>query len=166
MKKLIAKLLKKKNLHFDTIGVCAKKSDGQKIIISWNKINKVIILNTFEEYSGYFLTQDYLSKRLYHDISISCNRNIVKIRTGGSPQIRKNTSDPFSRNFGTTSIYHPVFIEYKDDLGRKSLFACHYNTSKKEELLDQLKSFITSDKIFNNNKIEGFEPLFEIEQVA
>lgn len=162
MKKFLQKVLKKKSLSFDKQGVSAKLSDGKEIVVHWSQIDKVIVLNVFEEYSGYFLTDDYLSKKLYHDISVECKQNVVKIRTGGAPTVKKNTSDPFSRNFGTTSIYYPVFVEYTDKLGHKNLFASHYDQNKKNEIVKQLTSFLSKDKVVQENKIEGFTPLSEL----
>ncbi|MDO3695819.1 hypothetical protein QVZ41_13295 [Wenyingzhuangia sp. chi5] len=162
MKKLFAKLRKKKNLSFDKSGVFATLSDGKEVVIKWSVIKKIILLDTFEEYSGYFLTEDYKSKALYDDISIDCNQNVVRIRTGGTPKVRKNTSRPFSRKFGTTSIYYPIFIEYVDDLGNKKLYANHYDDGAKLETVKKLSSFLAKDKIHQKNKVEGFTPLSEI----
>lgn len=161
MKKLFARILKKKSLSFDKQGVSVEKSNGEEVVVKWNTVNKIVLLDTFEEYSGYFLTEDYQSKVLYHDISIACNQNIVKIRTGGSPTVKKNISDPFSKNFGTTSIYYPVFVEYIDDLGNKNLYANHYDQNNKEELIKQFQEFLPKDKILEKKKIEGFTPLSE-----
>ncbi|MGY5355069.1 hypothetical protein [Wenyingzhuangia sp. IMCC45467] len=161
MKKFFAKIRKKKMLSFDEQGVSMSISNGEKVVVKWANINKVVLLDTFEEYSGYFLTDDYLSKSIYNDICIECSQNIVKIRTGGSPTVKKNTSDPFSRNFGTTSIYYPVFIEYIDEFGNKNLFATHYNNGKKDEVVKQFEAFLPKDKIRQKKKIEGFTPLSE-----
>ena len=162
MKKLFAKFKKKKNLSFDEKGISATLSNGKNIRIDWSGIEKVVLLDVFEEYSGYFLTEDYKSKVIYHDISIDCSQNTVRIRTGGAPKIRKNTSRPFSRKFGTTSIYYPVFIEYRGDSGHKNLYANHYDDKAKSEMVEKLSSFIPKEKIHQKNKIEGFTPLSEI----
>ena len=162
MKKLFAKILrKKKNLCFDKSGVFATISDGKEIVIKWSSIKKIILLDTFEEYSGYFLTEDYISKVLYYDITIACNQNVVKIRTGGTPKVKKNTSEPFSRNFGTTSIYYPIFIEYIDGSGNKNLYASHYDDRKKDNIIKELEAFLPKNIIRHKKKIEGFTPLSE-----
>ena len=93
---------------------------------------------------------------------IACNKNVVRIRTGGTPKVRKNTSKPFSRKFGTTSIYFPVFIEYVDDSGNKNLYANHFDDKFKLETVEKLSSFLPKDKIHQINKIEGFTPLAQL----
>lgn len=162
MKKLFARILKKKYLSFNGQGISIENSNGEELVVKWNEINKIVLLDTFEEYSGYFLTEDYLSKVLYQDISIACTQNLVKIRTGGSPTVKRNISDPFSRNFGTTSIYYPVFIEYVDELGNKNLYANHYNENNKEELIKQFESFLSKGKVLQKKKVEGFTPLSQL----
>lgn len=161
MKKLFSKIRKKKNLSFDKDGIKATLSEGREVVIKWSSVNKVVLLDTFEEYSGYFLTEDYLSKVLYHDISVDCKQNVVKIRTGGTPKVKKNTSEPFSMNFGTTSIYYPIFIEYIDDLGNKNLYATHYNDWKKLEIIEELETFLPKKMIREKKKLEGFTALSE-----
>ncbi|ANW97018.1 hypothetical protein AXE80_12315 [Wenyingzhuangia fucanilytica] len=162
MKRLFARIRKNKNISFDESGIIATTSDGQEVLVKWGSVNKIVLLDAFEEYSGYFLTDDYKSKVLYHDISIACKQNIVKVRTGGSPSVKKNISEPFSKNFGTTSIYYPVFVEYVDDLGNKNLYANHYSNKDKEEVVKQLKTFLPKDKVHQKKKVEGFTPLSEL----
>ena len=160
--KLLSFFQQKKYLSYSKKGVLITASNNSSKIISWESIKKIVLVDIFEEYSGYFLTEDYKSKVIYHDISIDCSQNTVRIRTGGAPKIRKNTSRPFSRKFGTTSIYYPVFIEYRDDLGHKNLYANHYDDKAKSEMVEKLSSFIPKEKIHQKNKIEGFNPLSEI----
>ncbi|GGF65970.1 hypothetical protein [Wenyingzhuangia marina] len=162
MKKLFARILRKEKISFNEKGIFVTLSDDTNLRIKWNRVEKIILLDVFEEYSGYFLTEDYKSKVLYHDISIACNQNVVRIRTGGTPKVRKNTSKLFSRKFGTTSIYFPIFVEYIDESGNKNLYANHYDDKAKLETIEKLSSFIPKDKIHQKNKIEGFTPLSEI----
>ena len=160
--KLLSFFQMKKYLSYSKQGVLITVSNNNSKIISWKSIKKIVLVEIFEEYSGYFLTEDYKSKVTYHDISIDCSQNTVRIRTGGAPKIRKNTLKPFSRKFGTTSIYHPIFIEYVDDSGNKNLYANHYDDKAKLEIVEKLSSFLPKDKIHQINKIEGFTPLSEI----
>ena len=162
MKKFFDKIFRRGKIAFDEVGILATKSDGKEIVVKWSNVKKIVLVDTFEEYSGYFLTEDYKSKVLYHNIYLACNQNVVRIRTGGSPKIRKNTSRPFSRKFGTTSIYYPIFVEYIDEFGRKNLYANHYDDEAKLETVKKLSEFLSKDKIHKKNKVEGFTTLSEI----
>ncbi|MDO3695820.1 hypothetical protein QVZ41_13300 [Wenyingzhuangia sp. chi5] len=153
---------KRKYVLFNEEGILAILSDQKPLIISWEQVEKIVLTDVFEEYSGYFLTEDYKSKVLYHDISIDCNQNVVRIRTGGTPKVRKNTLKPFSRKFGTTSIYYPIFIEYVDDSGNKNLYANHFDDKAKLEIVEKLSLFLPKDKIHQKKRIGGFTPLSEI----
>ena len=159
MKRFFDKLRNKKTLSFDKEGVLVSNSKGNSIVVDWDKINKVVFVDTFEEYSGYFLTEEYKNKELYKSIKIACNQNVVKIRTGGAPTIKNNTSEPFSRDFGTTSIYYPVFIEYLDAEGSKNLYATHYDEGHKKQLIKEFKEILGEDRIRFKKRLEGFNPL-------
>lgn len=162
MKKLLAKLIGKIYLSYNDKGILVKDSKNSANTIGWSHVNKIVFVDYFEEYSGYFLTEDYKNKVLYNDISVDCNRNIVKVRTGGAPSIKKNTSKPFSKQFGTTLINNVVFVEYQDLEGLKSLYAVHYEDSESEKLKQELKEFTKKDNIFIEQKIEGFSFIAEI----
>lgn len=160
MKKMFAKFTGKKTLSYDDKGIVVKKSSESEMIVNWQSINKVVFVNYFEEYSGYFLTDDYKLKTLYNDISVDCNRNIVKIRTGGAPTVNKNTSKPFSKKYGTTSINDVVFVEYKDVKGAKNLYALHYENVNKSA--EALRNYLDENKVLQESKIEGFSYIAEL----
>ncbi|MGY5355068.1 hypothetical protein [Wenyingzhuangia sp. IMCC45467] len=153
---------KKKYLTYYKDGILVTLSTNESIVVDWKKIEKIVFVSVFEEYSGYFLTNDYKSKVLYNNISIDCRQNIVRIRTGRAPTTKKNTSEPFSRKFGTTSIYHVVFVEYIDELENKNLYGIHYNNDDKNELINTFKIFLNKDKIHEQKMIEGFTPLSQL----
>ncbi|MDO6738997.1 hypothetical protein [Wenyingzhuangia sp. 2_MG-2023] len=162
MKKLLARFGFRNFLTFDPHGLEVLDVKGQKDVIEWNDILKVVFVGYFEEYSGYFLTNDYKSKALYENIEINCSQNMVKIRTGGSPIVKKNTSESFTTKFGTTCIYDVVFIEYRTPEGGKNLYALHYKKSKKEGQIKNLKRFLTDDKIHKATRADGFNHIFSI----
>lgn len=162
MKKLFAKFKRKSLLSFDSNGVKVDTSLKESIVVTWDNITKIVAVGHFEEYSGYFLTEEYKSKDLYNDIHVDCSRNTVKIRTGGAPTVKNNTSEPFSRKFGTTCIYNVVFVEYKNSDNLTNLFAIHYKEGNKSELIKDLKVFLKNEKVFDENRIEGFSYISQL----
>ena len=164
MKNILRFFLKKTHFIFNVDGVLVVTSQKDEKYIKWSNINKIVVLNIFEEYSGYFFTEDYRSKKLYHDISIDCYKNKLKVRTGGAPLTKQNVSKPFSKQFGTTTLFHPVFVEYKDDLGNLNLYATHFEGSNKDIYLKQLEDFFPAERLFQKAKIEGFSSLSELKK--
>jgi hypothetical protein len=160
--KLFSFLHKKKYLSYTDQVVEATNSNDEPVFLTWKIIKKVVFTNVFEEYSGYFLTDEYKSKSLYDDISINCSHNVVRIRTGSSPTTNRNISKPFSRKFGLTSIYHVVFVEYYDDVGNLNLYAAHYDNEQKNELVADFKQYVKEDVIYFKKIIEGFTPLAQL----
>lgn len=161
MKKLFAKLIGKVFLSYNDKGVDVENSVGFKGNIDWKTVNKIVFVDYFEEYSGYFLTEEYMDKVLYNDIYVDCNQNIVKIRTGGAPTIKKNTSKPFSRKFGTTLVNNVALVEYNDN-NTKNLYAVHYKKSELISLLSEIENYISKDKIYNESRVEGFGFIAEL----
>ncbi|NIJ43631.1 hypothetical protein FHR24_000070 [Wenyingzhuangia heitensis] len=162
MKKLFAKLKGKSLLSYDNKGVNVVTSLKRCNVVEWSKINKIVFVGHFEEYSGYFLTEEYKTKALYNDIYTDCSQNMLKIRTGGTPTVKNNTSKPFSRKFGTTCVYYAVFVEYLTDEGDKNLFAVHYDADRKAEIVKELERFLNDKKIFVENRIEGFNYIADL----
>ncbi len=154
MKKLFARFKKEVMMSFSDDFMNVQLSTGEKKEIRWDSVVKLVFVNSFEEYSGYFLTDEYKRKELYKDICINCKRNTVRIRTGGAPTIENNAINPFLMKFGMTSIPDAVFTEYKDDAGEINLYVVHYNKSKKDKLIEQLKIKISN--IYYEQRIEGF----------
>ncbi|MGY5351953.1 hypothetical protein ACXGQW_05240 [Wenyingzhuangia sp. IMCC45533] len=162
MKKILAKFMRKRTLSYNDGGITVDISGENVFKINWQSILKLVFVEYFEEYSGYFLTEDYKSKSLYQNIYVDCNRNVVKIRTGGTPTVKNNTSKPFSRKFGTTSIAHVVFVEFKDDKGLKNLYAVHYQPEKLGETVSEIKACLDDEKIYTEGTIEGFSYIADL----
>ena len=160
--KLFSFLRKKEYVSYNKQGVLTTIANNDSKVIPWGNITKIVLVNVFEEYSGYFLTEEYKSKVLYHDIAINCSHNIVRIRTGSSPTTNKNISKPFSRKYGLTSVYHVIFVEYNDDLGNKNLYASHYANEQKNELVAGFKAHLKEEIVHVKKIIEGFTPLSQL----
>jgi len=158
MMNLLERWLGKSSLSFNDNGVNLRLSTKKtKVIVGWEAINKIILVEYFEEYSGYFLTEEFLSKELYKDIFVDCKQNIVKIRTGGRSSVKRNTSSPFKRKFGTTSIHNVIFVEYCSEKDSKpNLFAVHFNSETKLELTKKLEKFLGKENLFKERRVEGF----------
>lgn len=161
MKNILAFLGKKKFLEYDTNGVHVVNSKDSKSFTDWGVVEKIIITDAFEEYSGYFLTDDYNNKTFYNDIKICCDDNLVKVRTDGKPKISKNMAKPFLMKFGTTCLFNTVFVTYKDG-SQPNLFGVHYKPNNKQKLIDDLKNYIDFNKIIIKGKVEGFQSLSTI----
>lgn len=159
MKKILAKFGLKGNWSFSENGVEVVNSSEQKCVVAWSKINKIVFVDYFEEYSGYFLTDDFLSKKLYTDIKIDCSKNEVRIRTGSSPVLKKNMTNAFTTKHGTTCVKQAVFVEYVSDKGEKLLYANHFNSSKKTKEIQEIEKFIDISKITKKTRVDGFNHL-------
>lgn len=158
MKKLFARWVGKSSLSFNDHGVDVRSSEKKiKEVVDWKSVTKVVFVEYFEEYSGYFLTDEFKSKELYDDIFVDCCQNIVKVRTGGRSRINRNISAPFKRKFGTTGIYNIVFVEYcLENEEKTNLFAVHYKSKNKLNLKKELGKYLDKEKIFDNYRMEGF----------
>jgi len=158
MKNLFEKWIRKSPLSFNDNGVSLRVSTkNTKVVVGWEAITKVVFVGYFEEYSGYFLTDEFTSKELYNDIFVDCNQNIVKIRTGGRSRVKKNTSSPFQRKFGTTSIHNVVFVEYcSENESKPNLFAVHFNSQTKLKMIKELESFLAKETLLDEHRVEGF----------
>ncbi|NJB81950.1 hypothetical protein [Wenyingzhuangia aestuarii] len=162
MRKLFAKFKGKSLLSFDSKGINVMSSSKDKSVVCWKNVNKIVLVAHFEEYSGYFLTEEYKSKVLYNDMFVDCSQNMLKIRTGGTPTVKNNTSKPFSKKFGTTCVYNALFVEYTTEDGKKNLFAVHYEPEKKADLVKELEDYLNEKKIFVENRTEGFNYIAEL----
>lgn len=164
MRKLFARFRRRNLLSYDRAnGVEVTTSLAkQSVTVDWSSVEKIVLVSQFEEYSGYFLTDEYKSKELYNDIFVDCNRNIVKIRTGGAATVKKNSSEPFSSKFGTTCIYFALFVVYKSAEGKTNLFATHYKDENKKNLLEDLKSVLDDEKVLVEKRIEGFNYIYKL----
>ena len=158
MKKLFTKFRKKDALCYDKGGVEMIKNQKTP----WFKIHKIVFVDYFEEYSGYFLTDDYKSKVLYNEMNINCSQNTVKVRTGSTSVVKKNMSNSFTMEHGTTCIHEIVFIEYLDKEGRKSLYASHYDKGKLKHDVKELSRLLSYDKVFMFERSDGFNYIASI----
>jgi len=156
MRKLLSRFIKNTSLNYDEDGVCVYDEQRSLTKISWLNISKIIFVGFFEEYSGYFLTDDFKGKKQYAKIFFDGMHNTVKVRTTGSPSVKKNASEPFKIPHGTTNITKVIFIEYLDVQGNKNIYAVHYSDGKKEELVNQLKVYLTEKKVFIRSRLDGF----------
>ncbi|WP_010136911.1 hypothetical protein [Ochrovirga pacifica] len=161
MKKLLAKLGVKSFLNFNQNGIEVVNTDSERFFVDWDKIEKVVFVGYFEEYSGYFLTNDYKSKELYNDIFIDCAQNQVKIRTGSTPVVKRNTSDSFTTKHGTTCIYDAVFVEYRTKDGKLDLYAQHYNKNKVKEVKTELEKHL-ANKVYQFTRLDGFNHISSV----
>lgn len=156
MKKLFAKLGIRDFMSFDSKGIQELKTDGRKKVVEWDRVTKVVFIDYFEEYSGYCLTDEYKSKKVFNKINVNCKKNLVKVRTGGKQSIKKNVIKPFRTRFGTTCIYYVVCVEYITVDGKKNMYITHYDKSKKKNQMTSLKDFISEEKIQELPRADGF----------
>ncbi len=162
MKKLFAKFGLKNYWSFSESGVELVNSSGEKCVVVWDKVQRITFVDYFEEYSGYFLTDDYKNKVTYNDIRIDCNKNIVRIRTGSTPVVKKNTSDAFSTKHGTACVEKAVFVEYFNNKGKMNLYVEHFESHKKAKQMKELTKYISSDKINKKTRVDGFNHLVSL----
>lgn len=156
MKKLIAKFGIRDFLSFNAMGVVELDVDGKKKTIEWERVIKVVFVGYFEEYSGYFLTEEYKAKDLYDTIVVNCKKNTVKVRTEGKQSIKKNVLEPFKTKFGTTSFFNAVFVEYKTIEGNRNMYVTHFEKSKKKNQIESLKKHLSEGVISEEERADGF----------
>lgn len=149
---------------FDENGVNVVNSSGEKLIVAWDKIHKISFVDYFEEYSGYFLTDEYINKATYNDIRIDCNKNSVRIRTGSTPVVRRNTSNAFTTKHGTACVEKAVFVEYLNNNGDTNLYVEHFEKLKKSKQINELTKYLPADKICKQKRVDGFNHLASIQK--
>ena len=156
MNKFLSRFLKKKSLRYDGDGVEICQENDVEKKISWLEVNKVIFVGFFEEYSGCFLTDDFLNKKKYQHVYFEDVKNSVKIRTGSSPVVKSNVDQPFAIPHGTTNMIKIVLIEYTEENESKGLYAIHYEEKTKKEMIKEIKLYLPDDKVLVKSRLDGF----------